>query len=182
MQTPEFLVMHIEDDDHHAELIRTAIEQSYSRWHIIRFVDAESAIDYLYGQLQSTRRAEYPLPSLVLLDLTLPGMGGLEFVGHLRSQRLTRTIPIVALSATRSQEEIEHAYQVGVSSFIVKPTRLRELAIKIAELNMYWSSTALVPPVHDSASRRSAPVPVEWGRISTTTWPEPIAWFPCWWS
>ena len=150
MKTKPFLVMHVEDDDHHADLIGAAIEQSHSRWSVIRFIDAESGLDYLFGQLQTGHRTEYPYPNLILLDLTLPGMPGLDFAGQVRRQPSTRTIPIVAISEIRDVSDVKHAYHVGINTFIEKPARIRELVIKLAELNTYWSATASVPDLNDS--------------------------------
>jgi two-component system response regulator len=139
------LVMHIEDNDDHADLVLAALTQISLPRRVIRFIDAESGLDYLFGDLQSLHRSQYPFPDLILLDISLPGMGGLEFLQTVRMNQHTKGIPVVIISASVRQKEIARAYDCGANSYIIKPIGYDEFVIKLAELNMYWFQTAEVP-------------------------------------
>jgi two-component system response regulator len=145
MKLKQMNIMHIEDNDDHAELVSAAITDTRLNSRVIRFDDAESGLDYLLGREQSQARGQYPLPDLIILDLSLPGMNGLEFLEHLRSHRQTSGIPVVVLTNTDDPNEVDEMYRKGANSYVVKPVNYDEFIIKLAEMNMYWSATAEVP-------------------------------------
>jgi two-component system response regulator len=145
MQPGPMLIMHIEDDDDHADLVSAALTQTRLACRVIRFIDAESGLDYLFGDLQSRRRRQYPFPDMILLDLCLPGMRGLDFLKLVRANQLTKGIPVVVLTNTGRQRDIAQAYECGANSYIVKPDAYEEFVIKLAELNGYWFLTSEVP-------------------------------------
>ena len=145
MKSKQLNIVHIEDDDDHAELVSAAISNTRLNSRVIRFDDAESGLDYLLGQGQDEVGALYPMPDLIILDLSLPGMDGLEFLEHLRSNCETIAIPVVVLTNTEDPKKIEEVYRKGANSYVVKPLSYDEFVIKLAEMNMYWSNTAATP-------------------------------------
>jgi two-component system response regulator len=146
VKSKQMRILHIEDNDDHAELVSAAITDSRLNSRVIRFDKAESGLDYLLGRKQSSLvRGDYPLPDLIILDLSLPDMNGLEFLEHLRTNRQTAGIPVIVLSATNSPEEIDAVYRKGANSYVVKPVNYDEFVIKLVEMNMYWSGTSEVP-------------------------------------
>lgn len=145
------LIMHIEDNDDHAELVAEVISQSKMACDIIRLTDAEAATGYLLNNAEPEPDRTLKMPDLILLDLSLPGISGLDFLERLRSDRLTTAVPVVVLTTSDRENEINAAYQKGANSYIVKPTRYEEFVVKLAEMNMYWGETAEVP---DSATLR----------------------------
>ncbi len=143
------LIMHIEDNDDHAELVAEVISQSKMACDIIRLSDAEAATGYLLDRAEPEPDRTLKLPDLILLDLSLPGISGLDFLERLRSDQLTTAVPVVVLTTSDRENEIKAAYQKGANSYIVKPARYEEFVVKLAEMNMYWGETAEVP---DSAA------------------------------
>jgi len=139
------LIMHIEDNDDHAELVAEVISQSKMACDIIRLADAEAATGYLLDGTEPEPDRTLKLPDLILLDLSLPGISGLDFLERLRGDRLTVAVPVVVLTTSDRENEIKAAYQKGANSYIVKPARYEEFVVKLAEMNMYWGETAEVP-------------------------------------
>lgn len=138
-------IMHVEDNDDHAELVSAIISQSNLPCTIKRFADAESATRYLFDQTQSHLERTLKLPDLVLLDLALPGISGQEFLQKLRADNLSAAIPVIVLTTSDREEEITAAYKAGANSYIIKPARLNDFVVKMTEMNMYWAETAVVP-------------------------------------
>jgi CheY-like chemotaxis protein len=134
-------ILHIEDNDDHADLVAAAASENRVPCHLIRFATAEAGLDYL--RLGERRNG----PDLILLDLALPGMNGLEFLRLVRREPTTAGIPVVVLSTSERDSDVAEAYQSGANSYISKPTSLEEFIIKLAEMNMYWSGTAELPEV-----------------------------------
>jgi len=139
------LIAHIEDNDDHAKLVSEVTAEAVLPCRVIRFIDAESGLDYLQGDLQSFHRDQHPFPDLILLDLDLPGMSGLTFLRHVRAHEKTKGIPIVVLTSSANEHEIAAAYRYGANSYIVKPVNTEDFIVKLTELNMYWYLTSEVP-------------------------------------
>ncbi len=137
--------MLIEDNDDHAELITEALNNTVIANRVIRFPDAESAIDYLGPTAATEDATEKPLPEMILLDLKLPGMSGLDMLKHLRQNAKTRKIPVVILTTSKRDEEIAKGYEYGANSYIVKPVKYEEFRAKIIDLKMYWILTSELP-------------------------------------
>ena len=139
------LIAHIEDNDSHAQLLSDVATQATEPCRVIRFVDAESGLDYLQGDLQSFHRDQHPYPDLILMELDLPGMSGLTFLRHVRVHERTRGIPIVVLAKSDNEHEIAAAYHYGANSYVVKPVNRDDFLIKLTELSMYWHLTSEIP-------------------------------------
>jgi len=137
-------LMHIDNNDNHANLVSATVMESQLPCQISRFADAESGLAFLtQNNVDSTNRQSFP--DMILLDLGLPGIDGIEFLTTLRTNDRTRGIPVVVLTTSNQQEEISKAYKAGANSYIVKPASMEEFVIKLAEMSMYWSITAELP-------------------------------------
>ena len=137
--------MLVEDNDDHAELITEALNNTVIANRVIRFADAESALQYLKETQNADNAAQNPLPEVVLLDLKLPGMNGLEMLKQLRQSTKTRKIPVIILTTSKRDEEIARGYEYGANSYIVKPVKYEEFRAKIIDLKMYWILTSELP-------------------------------------
>ena len=97
--------------------------------------DGQEALDYLFG---SDGRASRPLPVVVMLDLKLPRIGGLEVLKRIRSEERTHRVPVVILTSSSEDRDIIDGYDSGANSYVRKPIQFDEFATAIAQLGMYW--------------------------------------------
>ncbi len=129
----------IEDDPVDAELTRRALQSSRSDNQVITLDDGATAIERLLND-------DSPLePDLILLDLKLPGLSGLEVLQHLRAHPGTRTVPIVMLSSSDLTRDINEAYARGANSFVTKPQELLGYRTALATLANYWLKVNMRP-------------------------------------
>lgn len=128
------LVCLVEDDPHDVELIRAALKEVAGDPEVAVFRSAMEAMDALVGPGAGTRR----LPDLVLIDLKLPGVRGLELVRTLRSQARTKRIPLVAFTSSKEPGDIRDAYAAGATSYAVKPVSFDEFRAVVRTLADYW--------------------------------------------
>lgn len=155
MRTRTLQVMLIEDNDDHAELVAAALEVNNLVGNVIRFADAESGLDYLMGEMKGKKKTTSSLPDLILLDLMLPGMSGMEMLKILKQQPRTKSIPVIVLTTSSLDSKIDKAYELGANSYIAKPIGHQDFVIKLAELNMFWSVTAELPRPSDGETKTS---------------------------
>jgi CheY-like chemotaxis protein len=103
--------------------------------------DGQQALDFLLGQGEFADRANAPLPLVVLLDLKLPKLSGVEVLERLRANERTRLLPVVILTSSDESADRLRAYEVGANSFVRKPVGFAEFAETIARLGVYWVAT-----------------------------------------
>ncbi len=149
------LIMLVEDNDDHAELITDALNNTIVANRVLRFVNAESALEYLLGQDAVATPEEHPLPGVILLDLKLPGMDGFQMLRTIRREDRTRRLPVVILTTSKREDEIARGYELGANSYIVKPVKFEEFRAKIIDLKMYWVLTSELPESHRKAAEGS---------------------------
>jgi CheY-like chemotaxis protein len=145
MNSKAIVILLIEDNDDHAELVSAALKVNNLVGEVVRFADAESGLEYLFGEEQSTVRHGRPMPDLILLDLMLPGMSGMELLKIVKNRTETKGTPVVVLTTSAHDDRISKAYEYGANSYIAKPLGHQDFVIKLAELNMFWSVTAELP-------------------------------------
>lgn len=100
--------------------------------------DGDEAVAYLAGEGEFADRARYPLPILLLLDLKLPRRSGLEVLEWLRRQPGLKRLPVVVLTTSREQGDVNRAYDLGANSYLVKPVALSALVDMVRTLDLYW--------------------------------------------
>jgi len=114
--------------------------------HIDVVHDGEEALDYLFCQgAYSERSPEHP-PQLILLDLKLPKVDGLQVLREIKSRAETRLIPVVALTSSREEKDMMACYQLGVNSYIQKPVDFEQFRETIKTLGLYWTQLNEPPP------------------------------------
>jgi CheY-like chemotaxis protein len=119
-----------EDNPDHAELTRRSLEPWPSAHVLIHVEDGEAALDYLYGRHRFADRGRYPAPDLVLLDMRLPRLDGLEVLRQVKSDTALRHMPVVMLTSSDAERDVAAAFAYHASGFMTKPvdyTRLAEL-------------------------------------------------------
>jgi CheY-like chemotaxis protein len=138
-------ILVVEDNHDDVFFLRRALKAKQIGAPIAVASDGREAIAYLGGTGAYQDRAAHPLPSLILLDLQLPYFTGLEVLQWIRQQPVVKRIPVVIFSSSSQASDIDNAYSLGASSYLVKPTDVAELGRIIEAVRIYWLETN-VPP------------------------------------
>jgi CheY-like chemotaxis protein len=138
MNVADITILVVEDNPTDVLLIRRAFEQSKLA-NPMQFVgDGDAAVDYLAGQGTYVDRSKFPLPILILLDLKLPKRSGLEVLQWLRARETLKRIPVVILTSSSQDRDVNSAYDLGVNSYLVKPVEFAGLLEMMKTVNLYW--------------------------------------------
>jgi two-component system response regulator len=126
----------VEDSDEDAELTLRALKRQKLANHVHRLSDGQQAIDYFFGDRKDG--TELDLPRVVLLDLKLPMVNGLEILARLKADPRTHDVPVVVLTSSKEDRDLEEAYRLGVNSYIVKPVEFEKFMGAVESLGLYW--------------------------------------------
>jgi len=131
-------ILLVEDDPDDVELTLRALrpQQLASKVHVLH--DGAEALDYFFAAGARPERAKAGDPKVILLDLKLPKVNGLEVLQRLKSDPRTQLIPVVILSSSREDRDVKAGYQLGVNSYIVKPVDFTQFTEAIRSLGLYW--------------------------------------------
>jgi len=138
-------ILLVEDSATDLELTLRALKKANLANQIEIARDGQEALDFLFARNQYSERSPEDKPRLVLLDLKLPKVDGLEVLKIVKSDPRTRSIPIVVLTSSSEQRDIVDSYDLGVNSYIVKPVDFDGFTAAIAELGLYWLVTNSAP-------------------------------------
>ena len=128
-------ILLVEDNPQDAELALRALRQGKIANHITVARDGAEALEMLFGDSADGVR---PVPKVVLLDLKLPKVDGLEVLKEIKTNPRTKLIPVVVLTSSREQNDIVESYRLGVNSYIVKPVDFERFADAVQKAGMYW--------------------------------------------
>ena len=137
-------ILLVEDDPDHEVLTIRALRKSNIANEIVVAHDGEEAVEYLFGEEGETLK---PPPQVILLDLKLPKIDGLEVLRRIRESERTRTLPVVILTSSDEETDIVRSYRLGVNSYIRKPVNFSEFAEATKQLGMYWLVLNECPPI-----------------------------------
>ncbi|AKF03652.1 response regulator [Sandaracinus amylolyticus] len=138
-------ILLVEDSENDVELTLTALEQSRIANGVDVVRDGAQALDYLHRRGPHASRREGD-PIVVLLDLKLPKLDGLEVLAHMRNDPQLRVIPVVMLTSSREERDIVRSYGLGVNAYVVKPVDFHEFSDAIRELGLFWAVLNQPPP------------------------------------
>jgi two-component system response regulator len=138
MLPDELDLLLVEDNALEAELLLRPLKDLAEPGRIGIARDGEEALDYLLGRGAYRHRLGGPLPRLVLLELKLPRLDGVEVLRTLRASPRTATVPVVVLTSSAEPREVAQAYQAGANSCVRKPIGFRELAETVGTMGRYW--------------------------------------------
>jgi CheY-like chemotaxis protein len=136
----EPVILVVEDEHADALLILRALKRAGVTYDVRLIDDGERARDYLLGKPPHDNRARYPMPSLVLLDLKLRKLGGLDILKQLQQAGTVNAVPIIVLSSSSRDDDIEKAYRYGANSYLVKPARFQDFCKLAEQIRSYWLS------------------------------------------
>ncbi len=132
------MVMLVEDNMDHAELVmRTLEDHSIANW-IRHFTDGQSALDYLLRQGEFFDPAASPRPHVILLDLRLPRIDGLQVLEVIKGNEELKTIPVIILTTSEAEKDVARAYNHYANSYLVKPLGYEEFKKLMDDLGFYW--------------------------------------------
>jgi CheY-like chemotaxis protein len=138
-------ILMVEDDPKDVELTLTALEEYNLANEVIVTHDGEQALDYLYCRGEYKTRSSGN-PAVMLLDLKLPRVDGLEVLKQIKSDGELRMIPVVVLTSSKEEKDMVASYKLGVNAYVVKPVDFHEFVNAIKELGVFWAVINEPPP------------------------------------
>jgi CheY-like chemotaxis protein len=135
----------VEDDPKDVELTLMALEEYHLANEVVVLGDGAEALDYLYSRGNFAGRTSEN-PAVLLLDLKLPKVDGLEVLQQIKSEEKLRMIPVVVLTSSREERDMVASYKLGVNAYVVKPVDFHEFVNAIKELGVFWAVINEPPP------------------------------------
>jgi two-component system, response regulator len=142
----EKTILLVEDNPDDEELTTRALRQAKIANEIVVARDGSEAIEFLFGQGRHAGRDLSQMPAVILLDLKLPKLSGLEVLQRLRADARTKLIPTVILTSSSEDEDMVKSYQWGANSYVRKPVEFGAFVNAVSQLGMYWMLLNQAPP------------------------------------
>lgn len=141
------VILLVEDNRMDIELTLDAFNEVKLNNEIKIVTTGEEALSYLMGEKDYKDRTKYPLPHIILLDLKLPGISGIEVLKRIKSTPIIKRIPVVVLTSSKDEGDLILSYDYGANSYLVKPISFNEFIKVIKTLGDYWLSLNVVVPI-----------------------------------
>lgn len=138
MQSEAVTVLLVEDNDDHAELVIRTLGEHYIPNRIYHVNDGQKALDYLFRNNEYSDSTLSPRPNLILLDLRLPKVDGLEVLKALKISPTLRQIPVIVLTTSEAERDVARAYEYYANSYVVKPLGFEQFGQLLDVLGLYW--------------------------------------------
>ena len=138
-------ILLVEDNPKDLELTLVALEKTQLANEVITLRDGAEALDYLFRRGQYQSRAEGN-PAVILLDLKLPKIDGLQVLEKIKEDAGLRSVPVVMLTSSREEKDLVRSYNLGVNAYVVKPVGFREFIDAISDLGIFWAVLNEPPP------------------------------------
>jgi CheY-like chemotaxis protein len=139
-------ILLVEDNPSDVKLTKRALEQNQITNELIVAEDGQEALDYLFATGRYADRNVRDLPAVVLLDLKLPKIEGLEVLQRIRANEFTRLMPVVILTSSDQEQDMIASYKLGANSYIRKPVDFQQFTVAVRTLGMYWLLLNEPPP------------------------------------
>jgi|SRR5882724_2052686 len=138
MSGKEVEILLVEDNPSDVELTLRALKRHNLANKVYVVKDGAEALDFIFATGAYARRDIYNRPKVILLDLKLPKVDGLEVLDRIKSEERTKVIPVVVLTSSREEKDIVESYKLGVNSYIVKPVDFDKFVQAVSEVGLYW--------------------------------------------
>jgi len=131
-------ILLVEDNPDHAELVKRNLEDFQVANHINHVEDGEAALDYVYRRGTYSDHKKFPRPDLILLDLRLPRIDGLEVLKQIKRDLTLQAIPVVVLTTSDAEKDLAQAYEYHANSYVTKPVNFENFSRLLRDLGYYW--------------------------------------------
>ena len=139
-------ILHVEDTPDDVELTLLAFKNSHIQNEVVVFRDGAEALDYLFGTGAYTGSDSDVMPAVILLDLKLPKIDGMEVLRRIRGDELTKLVPVVILTSSKEERDLINGYKLGANSYIRKPVDFVRFSEAIRQVGLYWLIINEPPP------------------------------------
>jgi two-component system, response regulator len=140
-------VLLVEDNPHDAEMTIRSLKKVNLANNLVHVKDGEEALDFIFAQGKFADRDIVNGPKVILLDIKMPKVDGIEVLRRLKANEVTRCIPVVIMTSSKEEQDIISSYELGVNSYVVKPVDFEGFAKAVSQLGMYWLLTNQPPLV-----------------------------------
>ena len=131
-------ILLVEDSAEDAHLVIRALKKNNLGNNILHLQDGAEALDFIFAKGQFSNRKVEDKPRLILLDLKMPKVDGLQVLKAIKTDERTSSIPVVIMTSSRHDKDLEESYKLGVNSYVVKPVSFENFARAVADLGIYW--------------------------------------------
>lgn len=138
MENEQIVILLVEDNPDHTELVMRSFEEHQLANSIYHVSDGEEALNYLFRRNEYSDPLKSPTPHVILLDLRLPRVDGLEVLKEIKKDEKLRRIPVVILTTSEAEIDVARAYDGYANSYLVKPVVFEKFSIMMKELGVYW--------------------------------------------
>ena len=142
-------ILLVEDNPDHVEITIRALKSCGCVGGIDVVTDGDQAINYLHGRCDYADREKFPIPDLILLDIKLPKVDGIEVLRQIKHDPVLKIIPVIILTTSASDRDITDAYTEGANSYISKPVSFKKFIAKITDLGLCWADTNTLPSANE---------------------------------
>lgn len=140
-------ILLVEDNPSDIDLTKRAFEKGHITNDLVVAEDGQEALDYIFGEGKYANRDSNKAPTLILLDLKLPKISGLEVLKRIRAVEKIKRLPVVILTSSKEEQDVAASYDLGVNSYIRKPVDFNQFAEAIKLLGLYWLVINEPPPL-----------------------------------
>ncbi|TSJ40730.1 response regulator [Mucilaginibacter corticis] len=138
MNVDEVEILLVEDNIHDAELTIRSLKKVNLANNLFHVKDGEEALDFIFAKGEFAGRQITNRPKVILLDIKMPKVDGIEVLKQIKANDITKTIPVVIMTSSREEQDIITSYKLGVNSYVVKPVNFEAFAKAICDLGFYW--------------------------------------------
>jgi two-component system response regulator len=134
----EIELLLVEDNQHDAELTIRSLKKVNLANKLFHVKDGAEALDFIFSRGEYINKKAHKNPKVILLDIKMPKVDGIEVLRQLKSDEATRSIPVVIMTSSKEEQDIITTYNLGVNSYVVKPVNFEGFAKAVADLGLYW--------------------------------------------
>jgi two-component system response regulator len=138
MEPNQVEILLVEDNPHEAELTIRSLKKYNLANKLLHIDDGEEALEFIFSRGRYSNNQKPFSPKLILLDLKLPKVDGLEILRQIKGDERTKAIPVAVLTSSKEERDILESYKLGVNSYIVKPVNFESFTKAVSELGLYW--------------------------------------------